>query len=333
MLYNQPYGGAADAPYVNGDPSIGLAGSIPPAASIEYPQREIVNFITDSGITPSNGDLRQLGKSVQNGKVTYAADTGTANAAAITLAPAVTALTSGMVFRFKKMNAANTAAMTLAVNGLTARSIVKMGGGALVSGELVANYPIEVMYDSVLNVFIMLNYAGTTVGTDVTGAISTAINNYITIAPYADINLFSHSNAGLTVPNATYTKCPLSGPTIDTAANVSLVTGSCKILVAGRYFLTLASQSIVNPAVYSVFSIYPGGLYKNGSILHNGSGVSMGNTTDKLKECTGSLAIIADFAANDIIDVMTYQASAAAASGVFNVINSLMIGKVAVAGA
>lgn len=333
MLYNQPYGAAVDAAYVNGDPSIGLQGSIPPAASIEYPQREIVNFITDAGITPSNSDLRQLGKAVQSGRVIYAADTGTANAAAITLAPAVLVLTSGMTFRIKKMNAANSGAMTLAVNGLTARPIVKMGGGALASGELVANYPFEVMYDSVLNVFVMLNYPGTTVGTDVTGAISTAINNYITIAPYADINLFSMSSGGLTVPHATYTKCTLASPTIDTAANVSLVSGSCKILVAGRYFITLASTFGVNTATYSVFSIYPGGLYKNGVILHNGSGVSFDTSVSKMKECTGSLAVIVDFAANDILDVMVYQASAASATAVGTVLQNLMIGKVAVAGA
>ena len=46
MKYNQPYGVAdEDAPYINGNPSTGTMGSIPPAASIEYPQREIVNMI------------------------------------------------------------------------------------------------------------------------------------------------------------------------------------------------------------------------------------------------------------------------------------------------
>ena len=46
-----------NAPYINGNPTTGTMGSIPPAASIENPQREIVNFITDSGLTPTDADL------------------------------------------------------------------------------------------------------------------------------------------------------------------------------------------------------------------------------------------------------------------------------------
>ena len=46
MKYNQPFGiSDPNGAYINGDPSAGIAGSIPPAASIEYPQREIVNLI------------------------------------------------------------------------------------------------------------------------------------------------------------------------------------------------------------------------------------------------------------------------------------------------
>ena len=45
MLYNQPYGKPpevtwGDTPYINGNPSTGTPGSIPPAASIEYPHNE-----------------------------------------------------------------------------------------------------------------------------------------------------------------------------------------------------------------------------------------------------------------------------------------------------
>lgn len=66
MKYNAPFGAAnPDAPYVNGNPSIGVAGSIPPAESIEYPQREIVKAITDAGIVPNNNDLGQLSKAIR----------------------------------------------------------------------------------------------------------------------------------------------------------------------------------------------------------------------------------------------------------------------------
>lgn len=77
MKYNQPYGIVdPNAPYINGDPSIGRAGSIPPAESIEYDQREVVAVIKyayDNGFfdyanalcaAPSNADLTQLLKAI-----------------------------------------------------------------------------------------------------------------------------------------------------------------------------------------------------------------------------------------------------------------------------
>lgn len=66
MKYNAPFGAAnPDAPYINGNPSIGVAGSIPPAESIEFPQREIVKAITDAGMVPANDDLGQLSKAIR----------------------------------------------------------------------------------------------------------------------------------------------------------------------------------------------------------------------------------------------------------------------------
>jgi hypothetical protein len=77
MLYNAPYGAAGNNdPYVNGNPTTGTMGSIPPAASIEFPQREIVaviQYAADNGLidfnnvpcgSPSNGDLTQLLKAI-----------------------------------------------------------------------------------------------------------------------------------------------------------------------------------------------------------------------------------------------------------------------------
>lgn len=64
MRYNQPYGlpdevVPFDHPYVNGDPSIARQGSIPPAESIEYPQREIIKVIQwayDHGYVDQDGN-------------------------------------------------------------------------------------------------------------------------------------------------------------------------------------------------------------------------------------------------------------------------------------
>src|SRR5262252_5039410 len=100
MKYNPPYGVAdPNAPYLNGNPSIGQPGSIPPAESIEYPQREIVNFLTDTGLTPANTDLHQLAKAVQALAVSFDQDVGPPNALAITMSPPLTTYIDGMLFR------------------------------------------------------------------------------------------------------------------------------------------------------------------------------------------------------------------------------------------
>lgn len=128
MKYNQPYGVVdTNAAYVNGDPSVGRAGSIPPAESIEYPQREIVNLIADSGVTPSNTDLHQMARALQAGQIYYGIDAGTVNNVQITLAPAPLSLRDGM-FIHVKMAHQNTQATTINVNALGAVPIVKSGG-------------------------------------------------------------------------------------------------------------------------------------------------------------------------------------------------------------
>ena len=68
MKYEAPYGVSdPNSSYINGNPATGTMGSIPPAASIENPQREIVNLITDAGGTPTDADLHQLARGVQSG--------------------------------------------------------------------------------------------------------------------------------------------------------------------------------------------------------------------------------------------------------------------------
>ncbi len=78
----------------------------------------------------------------------YATDTGSANTYTVTTAsPAITALSDGLKITFKAVNA-NTGASTFAPNALTAHPIVKAGGVALVSGDILANQQITIVYDS-----------------------------------------------------------------------------------------------------------------------------------------------------------------------------------------
>ncbi len=60
MKYVPPIGGAADAPYVDGNPTAGIKGSPVAAAAIEHPMREIMAVITEAGLTPDEENLGQL---------------------------------------------------------------------------------------------------------------------------------------------------------------------------------------------------------------------------------------------------------------------------------
>jgi len=78
VKYQSPVTGSnqgANGEYIDGDPSTGTEGSVPPADAIEHPQREIVEVLTQLGLTPEKTDLTQLWQAVEkvHGK-TYAGD-------------------------------------------------------------------------------------------------------------------------------------------------------------------------------------------------------------------------------------------------------------------
>jgi hypothetical protein len=147
VRYEQPYGiSDPNASYINGNPTTGMMGSIPPALSIENPQREIVNFINDSGLVPTAADVRQLSKAVQGGIVNYCPDQGTPNFLAITPVPPISTYLLGQHFRIKVANK-NTGPSQLNVNNLgwaqiTHGDLTQMGGGELLPGQM-----IEVAWD------------------------------------------------------------------------------------------------------------------------------------------------------------------------------------------
>ncbi|UPK03092.1 hypothetical protein [Bradyrhizobium sp. 170] len=148
MKYNQPYGVSdPEGPYINGNPSTGTMGSIPPAASIEYPQREIVNLIKDVNLaTPDNADLRQLAKAVQSTKLWSVDDAGTVNQYSVTLSPP-----PGMYYRYLTVVAwitvANTGGANLNVNAMGAKPIVRSDGSELVAGDIGVNTLNCFVYD------------------------------------------------------------------------------------------------------------------------------------------------------------------------------------------
>lgn len=178
MKYNGPYDQPTlpNAQYVNGDPAVGLSGSIPSAAAVEYPQRELQNFFTDSALVPTNADLHQLSRGVQNGVVLFGQDTGTANAMVAAMNPVTNALYVGMVVRVKKIASANTGVTTLDIGGgFGAKTVKRSTGADLAAGDLPANTVAAFIYDGTF--WQMINFQGFSVT-------SSTINNFIFSEPY-----------------------------------------------------------------------------------------------------------------------------------------------------
>jgi hypothetical protein len=148
MKYEQPYGVSdPNAAYINGNPSTGTMGSIPPAASIENPQREIVNTIADTGIiTPADTDLHQLAKAIQSGQLNFKHDTGVANSYAANLVPSPGPYFEGLSVILKVGNA-NTGPSVLNLNSLGNAPIVRSDGSALLGGEMTPGAYVNLLYD------------------------------------------------------------------------------------------------------------------------------------------------------------------------------------------
>lgn len=148
MKYQQPYGAAADAAYVNGNPAAGVQGSIPPAEAFEHPQRELAAFIAASGMTPSAADLTQIQKAARAQRLNFFSAAGTANALTIAPSPAFASMVDlvGVPLRIM-VGITSTGAATLNVNGLGAYPICRPTGAPTQAGDLLAGTLVEILSD------------------------------------------------------------------------------------------------------------------------------------------------------------------------------------------
>jgi hypothetical protein len=149
MKYVPPYGITAnpDASYINGDPSIGRAGSIPPAAVFENPQREICNLITDSTQTPADTDLHQVTRGVRDGKLNFCIDAGPLNQLQVVLnGPPITAYTAGLELNVLVAHT-NTGPTRITVGTLNPTSVKRPDGSELQANDILAGMIAKLVCD------------------------------------------------------------------------------------------------------------------------------------------------------------------------------------------
>lgn len=99
---------------------------------------------TGVGNAQARNEYLTAGQAQDQG-VSYAAETGAADAYVVTLSPAPTAYVAGMRVSFKATNA-NTGASTLKLGSLTTKAI-QFAGAALTAGMIPANGIVDVIYD------------------------------------------------------------------------------------------------------------------------------------------------------------------------------------------
>lgn len=118
------------------------------------------NFkLTTVGAATARSGAANLGQ-VQDATVNWIAAGGTADAITAVYSPAVTALVDGQFACFRASAANATTTPTFAPNGLTARTIVKQGGTALVVGDIpAANAEVILRYNLANTRWEMLNPA------------------------------------------------------------------------------------------------------------------------------------------------------------------------------
>lgn len=96
---------------------------------------------------------------VQQGTLTFAADSGAANAYAASYLPVLPTITDGMRLTFKAKTA-NTGSCTFSVNGGSAFPLYSHAHQALQGGEIIANGLVEVEWNSSLTAWVMCGNSG-----------------------------------------------------------------------------------------------------------------------------------------------------------------------------
>ncbi len=173
--------------------------------------------ITNSNITAYPGapllnsayKLPTLPATLQQQPGNYAADTGTANAYAVTLSPVPANWNAliGSPIRFKVANANTSTACTLNVNGLGNKSLIGADGASVPTGSLIAGAVVEGVYDG--NNVQMVRLAGPPVAECYLKFTS---STQVTLVPSGGGNrLFNPSSGMQTIPStgvvATSTSC------------------------------------------------------------------------------------------------------------------------------
>lgn len=129
--------------FTKGNPSSGLAATVPGQDWYNIVQEELIAIILAAGLTPAKATTNQVLEAIKL-LSNHAADTGEANAYAATYSPALTAHAVGVPLSFSAAHA-NTGASTFNP-GPGALAIKRLDGTDLQAGDIPADAIVTVIY-------------------------------------------------------------------------------------------------------------------------------------------------------------------------------------------
>lgn len=196
------------------------------------------NAVTSIPLSQLDADFNAVATSINDANTysNYAADSGVADAYAVTLSGVTTTYTAGLRIQFKATNT-NTGASTLNVNAQGVKSIVLSDGAALPSGAILANSVVDVIYDGTS--FQLLN--------DASGGSETIAN--LTVTGTANINALVTGNA--TITGGAISGASVSSPNVNitggTLSNVTIssIVGGLPVTSGGTGQSALTSNALL----------------------------------------------------------------------------------------
>jgi hypothetical protein len=235
-----------------------------PAVDVGYTALAVVTVaygqssVTSSNITPVDGApiISNLLTMMQTASPITAHDVGSVNAYAMNLQPAISAYTPGMIVSIQNINATNTGASTLSINGLPALPIYGPAATAMQGGELAAGYGAILRVNAAATAFELVATTGGSLPVNGATKSNQAVNlgqftDSLTVSGYQKLpsgliiqwGLYLAANANtlytIALPIAFQNKF-LTGVT--SPLNNNTTTSSCQLSFPNNYQITLVSS-------------------------------------------------------------------------------------------
>jgi len=212
---------------------------------------------TGVGNAAARTDYAAAGQ-VQDGKLNWVDGGGTADAITATYSPSITALVDGQLC-FVRATAANaTTTPTFAPNGLTARTIVKKGGSALVVGDIVGDgHELILRYDLTNTRWELINPCAASLAANTfTGMQRFAKGSDIAAAATTDLGTATGNSPDITHSSGTLAITSLGGASLQAGTEIetrfvisggtlTLTHHATNLYLAGGANITLANGDVI----------------------------------------------------------------------------------------